>query len=220
MTSLTRDQEIVSIHQRYAGFFEVARGSVIVAVLLVIGAYLFIDQVTDYSMNAFTEAIGVLGTAFILDRLYARRNLLDAKRQMIFQLGSKEATLTREAARLLRFRGWLLDGSLQGADLGGADLHDADLSKANLADAKLWGANLAGANLWGADLRGAKIWNANLAGAYLRHVDFTGASLRQVDLTGSDLGNATLADCDLRGATLPDGTLWSPDSDLTRFTIT
>lgn len=218
MTRSTREDEIRTIYQQYTGFFEVARGSVIVTILLVIGAYVFIDQVTDYSMNVLTEAIGVIGTAFILDRLYARRNMHDYRREMIFQLGSKEASITRESARLLRFRGWLLDGSLHNAQLGGANLAEADLSKANLWGAKLWGATLERANLWGANLQDAKLWGANLTGAYLRHVDFTGASMRDVNLRNSDLTHAIFVDCDLRGATLPDGTYWSASTDLERFT--
>lgn len=74
-------------------------------------------------------------------------------------------------------RGTLDCADLRGANLAGADLAQANLGRSDLRGANLTGANLTQANLWIADLRGA---------------DLTGADLTQANLSGADLRGATL----------------------------
>jgi hypothetical protein len=88
------------------------------------------------------------------------------------------------------------------------DLRGTDLRKENLMGANLRGANLQESNLEGVDLGGA-----NLEGANLRD-----ARLDAVNLVGANLQGANLEGVDLRGACLPDGTNWTEDTDVTRFT--
>lgn len=78
------------------------------------------------------------------------------------------------------------------------DLRGTDLRKENLLGANLRGANLQESNLEGVDLGGANLEGANLRDARLDAVNLEGA--------------------DLRGAYLPDGTNWTEDTDVTRFT--
>lgn len=213
----SRDQEIEDIWKQYAGFFEILRGSVIVVVLLVIGAYVFIDQVTDFSMNALTEAIGVIGTAVILDRLYKRRNELERKDELIFQLGSEEPVVAKQAARMLRYKGWLKDGSLRGislylANLSGVHLIGADLTGANLAGVDFTGSFLAGANFTDADLS-----NANLSGANLIGADLTRADLGGVILTGADMDGCILKEASLMFTNLEDVNLHRANLDSARL---
>jgi uncharacterized protein YjbI with pentapeptide repeats len=78
------------------------------------------------------------------------------------------------------------------------------MSKANLQEAKLWVANLAAvdmssANLAYADLAGANLHGTNLSSAYLK-----GANLKQVRFDENTI--------------LPDGTRWTPNTDMERFT--
>lgn len=100
----------------------------------------------------------------------------------------------------------------------------ANLSQANLQGAIFEKANLEGANLISAKLQGANLDWTNLEGAYLMEANLEGA-----DLAGANLEGAYLADANLDNviwgnqdgkysATLPDGTAWTSDSDMERFT--
>ena len=73
-----------------------------------------------------------------------------------------------------------------------------DLSKKSLRNETLRGENLLGVKLVGADLQGCNLAEVNLQGANLTDVNW-------VDENG-------------RTATLPDGSLWTPETDLGRFT--
>ena len=94
----------------------------------------------------------------------------------------------------IRARGWLVDGTLQGAHLQGANLQGAWLARATLQHTWLMGADLRRANLYAAILRGADLYKANLAGASLEAAIFDPNTV------------------------LPDGSRWSPDASLFRFT--
>ena len=121
----------------------------------------------------------------------------------------------------------------QGADLSGASLDGASLRRANLAEAILRGANLRGSDLQGAnlrkaclfeaDLKGSNLGGANLGMADLRMACMEQANLRLVNLnranlTGARLAGAHLDHADLAGAILPDGTQYTEETDLERFT--
>lgn len=124
----------------------------------------------------------------------------------------------------------LLDVDLQGTQLNDLNLHRVDLSGANLQDAVFCGAYLRGTDLGFANLQNANISshpqlcyasleeanlsNANLQGALLRN-----ANLRGAHLSGANLLNATLTYVQFdEDTSLPDGTDWTPDTDMTRFT--
>jgi uncharacterized protein YjbI with pentapeptide repeats len=118
----------------------------------------------------------------------------------------------------------LLGANLQGADLYGANLQGAHLFAANLQgvdllEANLQGALLNGANLQGADLRGVNLEGALLNKANLQEVDLLDANLQKADLEGAELERADLEGARLGEETiLPDSTLWTPDTDMARFT--
>jgi hypothetical protein len=154
-----------------------------------------------------------LGTAMLIGALvvYAigRREEEGDRADLIARLGSATHGEARSAARELRRRGWLGDGSLRGAALRGARLALVDLAWANLS----W-ADLAWADLQAAGLRGAVVRGADLAGADLREADLQDADLSWAHLRGADLAGAEL---NVR-TVLPDGLLWAPTVDLARFT--
>jgi hypothetical protein len=118
---------------------------------------------------------------------------------------------------------------LDGASLRGADLHGANLNGAHLDGAYLFGANLDGAYLFGAHLEGAHLTGAHLEGAHLFR-----AQLDDANLTGAQLDGANLCEANLQNAQfgiddfglkttfnektiLPDYTMWTPETDMTRF---
>jgi len=127
----------------------------------------------------------------------------------------------------------LKDASLSWADLQGANLFEATLQDADLQFINLEGAYLRDANIEGADLslakmEGARLPNANLkdaslSGTYLQKtnlfgVNFQNADLYNAHLEGADLRSVNLDKARLIGATLPDGTKWTPETDMGRFT--
>jgi uncharacterized protein YjbI with pentapeptide repeats len=65
-------------------------------------------------------------------------------------------------------------------------------------------ANLGEVNLGGANLQGASLFGAFLGGANLRRADLRGAVLKRANLDEFTI--------------LPDGTKWTPDTDMARFT--
>lgn len=136
--------------------------------------------------------------------------------------------------------------NLRKAELSMAELQTAHLRKANLQQAHLWqtnlqGALLVGANLKRADLNFANLQHAYLNGANIQEAILVGANLKGVDLGVADLTGSRIFGADLQGArlvganlekviwqdkldgnevttTLPDGTIWTPDTDMGRFT--
>jgi uncharacterized protein YjbI with pentapeptide repeats len=117
----------------------------------------------------------------------------------------------------------LIDVDLGGANLKGLMLGAADLKYTNLGGARLQSAFLEDANLQYASLLAtnlkeavladANLENANLFCAYLQDAILSGANLK-----GANLQNASLIDTSFSETTiLPDGTLWSPNTNLTTF---
>jgi uncharacterized protein YjbI with pentapeptide repeats len=242
-------------------------GAVVSAVL---GTLPICDYGQGLALNLATELAGALVTYVLLQLVIGRREEKEAKKaDLIAQLGSQVPGMAIAAAEELRRHGWLYDGSLQRASLGGANLQGANLIMADLQEAFLNGANLqktylfranlqkarlAGAELQRADLtytnlqeaylaeaklqkaflvqadlqqaclpktnlQGVLLAWANLKGAYLEKADLQGAILVGADLQGANLREANLERTEFnKGTTLPDGTKWTPDTDMARFT--
>ncbi len=114
--------------------------------------------------------------------------------------------------------------NLQGAHLQGACLQDARLQKANLRNAELQDANLRGADFSDADMGQAKLSAADLRRAELREANLFEVNLLEAKLQGANLTDAHLQAANLYRAQfdestiLPDGSHWTPDTDMKRFT--
>ena len=152
----------------------------------------------SFSANIATELASIAITVFVIDRLYERRSAAQRKEQIIKQMGSRVNDVALEAVRLARDYGWLEDGSLIGAYLGGANLQEAYVIDVNLQGANVHGTNLRGAHLGGANLQGATLLNVYLQGA---------------KLYGANLRGAILVDVYLQGAKYNEHTKWPEDFD-------
>jgi predicted kinase len=124
----------------------------------------------------------------------SRGQAADEREALVAHLRHPDPDIAARTLEEIRARGWLVDGTLQGAHLQGANLPGAWLARANLQHAGLMGADLRRANLYAAILRGADLYKADLAGASL---------------------DAAIFD---PNTVLPDGSRWSPDASLSRFT--
>jgi len=186
-------------------------------------------------LNLGTEMLGAVATYVLLELFIGGRERREAKKAaLIAQMGSSVKDVAVAAAEELARHGWLYDGSLQGANLMEANLQGASLNNAklggvrltwaNLRWANLGGANLQGAILTGANLQEADLFEANLQGVNLWVTNLQEANLDTADLQGASLQKANLQGANLEGASfdentrLPDGTKWTPDTDMARFT--
>lgn len=132
---------------------------------------------------------------------------------------------------------------LSRAMLMGAKMRESNFEGADLSDSDLRGVDFEGANFEGAKLVGADLTGANLKGANFDMADLTGAFLDGANMSGAYLGEANLKDASIYGAKtswgvrfdegnhiewhptifdaetcLPDETLWTPETDMRRFT--
>lgn len=189
----------------------------------------FVEQI--YS-NLGIELVSVGLTVLVIESLNRGVATRERKQELILQMGSPDNGFAIEAVRLLRQKGWLLDGSLINCDLAGANLtranlnralmirahlkmanlsgalliqallENADLSKANLANANLTGAFMDQVLLFDANLSGAILSQAHLKKAKLYNANLNGAELKSADLRGAYLDRADLRGADLTGADL------------------
>lgn len=197
-------------------------------------------------LNLGTELAGAVVTFILINRIIGGSEERERRKaDLIARMGSRVNEVAVQAVEELRLHGWLTDGSLKRANLMGANLKGADLTcadlegAADLEEANLWKADLEGANLWKANLEWAILREADLAGADLTYANLKLASLGDAKLQGADLRGANLewanlAGADLEGAylqaadlwntrfdettILPNGSKWTPDTDMARFT--
>ena len=81
--------------------------------------------------------------------------------------------------------------SMEGYELGQADLHDVYLIEADLTHANLSRADLSEGHLFGIKLKGARLFKSNLANANLKQGDLEGSDLLGANLDGADLERAS-----------------------------
>ena len=209
-------------------FYEISFGIFLVIVAVLIGFVLFPND-RGFQGNLYTTIVGVLITIFVLDRRAERREeertrqremekqaeaLEQEKARLIRQMGS---TINEEAIRAveeLYLRRWLSDGSLQMAYLRHANLKGVHLEAANLEKAILAYVNLNEADLLFGNLEGANLEGANLEKANLAFVNFNDANLLDASLKKAHLDRTKFDPLSI----LPDGTHWTSDADLRRFT--
>jgi hypothetical protein len=196
--------------------------------------------------NCSISLIQIALTVLIIDRLYDRLKMRDAKSRLIRDMGSFDKNIARNALETLseppdknkRERSWLQDGSCVGAKLIKAQLAGLPLSEADLRGAELNGANLEGTILISANLgshpihggtkladaclRGAILNNASLQKAEMRRADLQNAQLDGANLAGANLQEAKLQQASLRGCNLSGVQMWHvdlTDADLTNAHI-
>ncbi|MEM9953185.1 MAG: pentapeptide repeat-containing protein [Chloroflexota bacterium] len=183
---------------------------------------------SDYWQGISTEFFGavvttvLLGLGVLIFEQY--QDIQNRKAELILQMGSDERVWAIEAVRQLDVEGWLSDGALNNAILWNADLTNADLRLADLTNANLYGVNFTNARSNNANFMNAYLDAANFTNADLDDANFTNADLLFANFTNAYLDAANFMNANLRLADfnetiiLPDGTNWTPDTDMARFT--
>lgn len=121
---------------------------------------------------------------------------------LIQRLRSKHHGTINDALNEARQRGWLHDGSLDGALIYGAKWQGQDLRGAKLRGATLSGVVLQNANLTDADFSNSEMIDSDWRGAKAHRGRFVG-----VDAIAAKLSTADFTDADLSGVTLGNATL-------------
>ncbi len=169
----------------------------------------------DFYSNVATELASIALTVLIIDRLNQHHAEKRERANLVLQLGSPDHSFAIEALRMLKARGWLTDGALNGAQLNRAHLIGAQLHHVSLVGAHLAWANLRHALLTESDLSHATLQGATLEAVCFRGANLSGANFNEANLLGAHFDEATRFD----GETiLPDCTYWTPGTDMRRFT--
>jgi uncharacterized protein YjbI with pentapeptide repeats len=166
-------------------------------------------------------------------------NLDNAKLDGASLIRAEMQSVQLEKASLVKSN--LLGANLYKANMKGAILTEANLSKANLSHCNLQGAFLDETNLTNSNLRSAELCNTGIYGD-LRGADLTDANLEGAHFWGINLLNGffVLPDDDTEDVdpellasqkhgrllqvtfdqrtVLPDGSFWTPDTDMKKFT--
>jgi hypothetical protein len=180
-----------------------------------------------YLTNVFTEAMSVVLTILVLDRINQWRDTENLKKRLVRETGSLSNTVAIGALEWLRAENWLSgeNGLLQkamlwGANLQNADLEMANLNAANLRDAKLQDAILIQAQLQGAILRRAMLNNAKMNDAVLHEADMRLVNMTNADLLRADLSMTKLQHAAFNGANLHNACLCGADLTDATFSVT
>lgn len=172
-------------------------------------------DIADFLLNLVPEAVGIGFTVLILDRLNEIRARQQLQERLVREASGQANETAKAAVDWMHAEGWLAEPT--------SLLQGKDLTRANLAGADLWRSNLQKTNFYKADLNHANMYRVDLRNANLAITNLTGADLIAADLRGANLQEATIEGVlwyheNQEGALLPDGSRWTPESDLSRFT--
>jgi hypothetical protein len=216
----TRWQEITMIWRDNRWLYVIA--GLLLGILITPALQQITADVSSFIGNLVPEAIGIIFTVLIIDRMAANRSQAELQRRLIREADSQSNETAKTAVEWMRAEGWLtvhdevqlLKGAylvhahLYEAFLLEADLQAANLHVANLQKAYLRRANLQGANLEGAKLQGANLYKANLRNANLQTALFDETTiLPDAQYLGRDEGSSGIFDKH-----------WTPETDMKRYT--
>lgn len=183
------------------------------------------DNLTSFLQELAPEAVGILVTVIVIDRLAEQRADRKAeealKRQLIDDVASQSNEKAKDAVHQLFRKRWLRfeDGILKEQDLQDANLQGVVMQFANLRHTDLSYADLRGADLKLANMRGATLVGAKLQGAELDEADLRGADLALANLEGTKLGFGGIMFAKFNEkTTLPDGDTWNRMVDMEKYT--
>lgn len=204
-------------------------------VIYVDGYFSWKGVVTQTFGNFGTGLIDTAITILIIDNIYQFREKQALFIQLIRQIRSKDNLTALQALDDLQANRFLNKNIFRKLNLSGANLENAQLfaglnmtgiklSHAILKNVNLHNTVLDMATLSGTDLRGADLIATSLIEASLIKANLQNAILQGVNLKGAILNGANLTNTTIQGETfdeesvLPDGTKWSKNVRISRFT--
>lgn len=230
----TRWTEIAAIWKDNRWLYAVM--GVLLGILIAPGIEQAIGDLNNLIGNLVPEAVGIVFTVLIVDRLADNRTKQEHKLSLFRQAKSWSNDAALEAVNQIlhddlwkELREHYLIKSWRGKEridlsqiqwMGGIQLLEIDLR-----DADLFQADLEAARMQFSNLENARLENANLI-----NVDLSESNLEDAQLAFANLKNVSLFQANLRGATgikntkfnettlLPDARYWTPETDMTRYT--
>ena len=124
-----------------------------------------LNQYLDFLNDLVPEAVGIIFTVLILDRLDNLREKRQVRDQLIRRVHSRYNHTALQAIEEMRVLGYLEDNTLASTQLRGSDWQDANMYRANLSDTDLRNAKLSGADFVEANLSNAMVTDEQLANA-------------------------------------------------------
>ncbi len=189
--------------------------------LIVIAAVLWYSYRLEFGAmvsNLVTDFLGAAIAMLVIDTAYRLRSDKEQKKVLISKLGSKNNAVATEALHELNAKGWLSDGSVQGAFLLSSNLDGNSFTGADLRRVIFSFSSLRSTTWFEADLQGASLDHTNLTdatlsmhavGPHYTEADLTGATLTDSNLTRAKIRSEQLCRArSLNGATMPDGQLY------------
>lgn len=172
-------------------------------------------EIWDFIGDLVPEAVGILFTVFILDRLNEQRELEQLQNRLVREASGQANEASKLACDWMQFEGWLTGEAslLKGDKIWRANMVGVNLSSANLLKTDFYRSDLTGANLYKIDARNANFAYANISGCDLVAADLAGANLE-----GADIEGVTWDHPNQSAAIMPDGKLWTAETDMGRFT--
>lgn len=169
---------------------------------------IIITDIGSFLRDLVPEAVGIVFTVFLVDRIYTvrdeRRRTEELKERLVLEAGSSSNETALRAVDELRHRGWLTgkDGLLKGRTFENANLGSANLSSANLEAAYFYRCTLDRANFSGANLNKVGIQETTVRDADFQDADFNNGHARGCNLTGSMFEHTSMTGTDLENAKL------------------
>lgn len=119
-------------------------------------------SLSEFLYNLAPEAVGILFTVIVIDRLDANREDRLIRERLMREAHSRYNPVALQAIEELRVMRYLEDGTLRGKNLRGASWQGANLYQADLRDSDLTNMDLEKADLYETNLEGATITPAQL----------------------------------------------------------
>jgi len=211
MTQSTSTKNLAQItNERWQYIRDIWRNSTIgyslllILVGVLIGRFVLFPVDEGYNTNLYTEALSVITTILVLDRLNERRTKEEIKTRLLALAKSTNNAIAIAAIDELKARALLSneESLLHGTDLSGANLQQADLKGLDLSGALLRGINLVESDLSRAVLESVQLGGANPSRSNLRQAELNRANLRGANLRNAILEQASLSSVDLNYASL------------------
>lgn len=212
----SRWEEIKAIWSENRWLYGIA--GVIIGLLSAPALEQIISGLNDLLGNLVPEAIGMIFTVAILDRLAENRSRNELRTRLLNEMRSSAIGQGTAALNWLRREGWLTDDTLEGADLHRANWEYAYVGGLNMTNANLNGAKLTAisnqiTDQWGTReerpviFNGAWLLYSHLHEAVLIGANFSGTRMKKAHLNRAVLINSNFAGSDLREADLSEAKL-------------
>lgn len=208
--------EIKALWRANPGILHLTAGFILGLIFFPAIQLISVDYV-DFLSSLAPEAVGIIFTVAVIDRLYTwrdeKRQVRELKERLEREARGTSMEMASRAIDELRERGWLFgeESLLKGKMFLRSKIQETHLEEANLENADFYQCNLHSVYFNGANLRGVTMMQTSLNGSNLQETDLSNSRLEGCDLRGTILTLTMFIDADLRKADFSHSQLWDTD---------